>query len=323
VRLRSVLCLLAACAAVTAPSHAPAQTPAKPLRLIVPISAGGQSDVVARVVADALRETSGQPVVIDNRPGASGRIAVDALRSAPPDGATLLFAPVAVPVIVPLVFKDVNYDPQKDLAPVSQVSRYRFAFAVAADHPARTLPEFVAWARANPQRATFGTPGAGSLPHFLGVMLRQSAGIELVHVPYKGTATAEAEVLSGQITAVSSALWDLVPLHRAGRLRVLAVSGAERSPLVPAVPTFREQGYPTVDAAGWHGVYAPAGTPKHVIDQYAAAIVAAVRRPELGAKFAAIGVEPTGTTPEALASITAEDIRRWRSIIKAAGFAPE
>jgi tripartite-type tricarboxylate transporter receptor subunit TctC len=324
-RFARVLCLLlSAAVAVGAPSLADAQSRAKqPLRIIVPIPTGGQSDVVARLVAEALRERLGQPVVVENRPGASGRIAVDALRSAAADGATLLFAPIAVPVLVPLVFKDVSYDPQKDFAPVSQVATYGFAFAVAADHPAQTLPEFVAWAKANSARATFGTPGAGSVPHFLGVMLRQAAGIELVHVAYKGAAPAEAEVLSGQIAAVASGLWDLVPLHRAGRLRILASAGAERSPLLPTVPTFREQGYPAIEATGWHGVYAPAGTPPPVIDQLSAAIVAAVRTPDLGEKFAALGLEPTGTTPEVLASITVDDIKRWRPIVKAAGFTAE
>ena len=129
--------------------------------------------------------------------------------------------------------------------------------------------------------------------------------------------------MSGQIAAVSSGLWDLVPLHRAGRLRILATSGAERSPLVPAVPTFREQGFPAIEAVGWHGVYAPAGTPRRVVDQYSAAIVAAVRTPALGEKLTALGLEPTGTTPEALASIMADDIKRWRPIVKASGFVPE
>lgn len=323
-RVARALCLLLTVVAVAAPAAAHAQSRARqPVRIIVPIPTGGQSDLVARLVADALRERLGQPVVVENRAGASGRIAVDAFRGAPADGTTLLLTPVAVPVLVPLVFKDVNYDPEKDFAPVSQVARFRFAFAVAADHPARTLPEFVAWAKANPARATFGTPGAGSLPHFVGVMLRQAAGIELVHVAYKGAAPAEADVLSGQIAAVSSGLWDLVPLHRAGRLRILATSGAERSPLLPTVPTFREQGYPAIEAVGWHGVYAPAGTPARVIDQYSAAIVAAVRTLELAEKLAALGLEPTGTTPEALASIMADDIKRWRPIVKASGFVPE
>jgi tripartite-type tricarboxylate transporter receptor subunit TctC len=307
-----------------APGLAPAQGLVKqPLRIIVPLPAGAQTDVVARLVADALRDDLGQPVVVDNRPGGTGRIAVDALKSAAPDGSVLLFAPVAVPVVLPLVVKDPGYDPAKDLAPVTQVSRYRFAFAVAASHPAQTLPEFVAWAKANPARATYGTAGAGSLPHLLGVMLRQASAIDFEHVAYRGAATVEADLMSGQIGAGITGLWDVVPLHRAGKLRLLATSGAERSPVVPAVPTFREQGYPTVEAVGWHGVYARAGTPRHVIDRYAAAIAAAVQAPALREKLVALGVEPTGTTPEALAAIMAADTARWRPIIKASGFTSE
>jgi tripartite-type tricarboxylate transporter receptor subunit TctC len=228
-----------------------------------------------------------------------------------------------VPVVVPLVFKSVGYDPVKDFAPVSQVSTYGFAFAVAANHPARTLPEFVAWAKANPARAHVGNPGAGSLPHFLGVLIGQASGIAPVHVAYKGAGQLEVELMSGQVAAGISALSDLTALHRAGKLRILATAGADRSPLLPAVPTFREQGYSSVQADGWHGVYAPAGTPQHVIDQLSAAIAAAVRTPELKAKFAALGLEPTGTTPQALAAIMAADTAHWRPIIKAAGFTAE
>jgi tripartite-type tricarboxylate transporter receptor subunit TctC len=319
-----VLCLLlsAAVTAAAAPA-APAQTSAKPLRLLVPVPAGGQADVAARLIAGPLRDSLGHPVVVDNRPGATGRIAVDAFRSAAPDGTTLLFAPIAVPVLVPLVFRDVNYDPQKDFAPVSQVSKFGFAFAVAANHPAHTLPEFVAWAKANPARASVGNPGAGSVPHFLGVMLRQATGIELVHVAYKGVGQLETELMSGQVAAGISAVSDLAALHRAGKLRILATAGAKRLPLLPTVPTFREQGYPSLQAEGWHGVYAPAGTPPPVIDRLSAAIVAAVRTPDLREKFAGLGLEPTGTTPEALASIMADDIKRWRPIVKAAGFTAE
>jgi tripartite-type tricarboxylate transporter receptor subunit TctC len=322
VRLALSLCLLLAATAVaTAPPVAHAQS--RPLRIIVPLPAGSTSDVVARMVGDGLKDSLARPVVVENRPGASGRIAVDALRNAAPDGTTLLFAPVAVPVIIPLVFANPGYDPQKDLVPVAQVSQYGFACGVAADHPARTLAEFVAWAKANPGHATYGTPGAGSLPHFIGVVLRQVAGIELVHVAYRSAALAETDMLGGRIAAVCSTASDFLPLHRAGKLRVLATAGAERSPLLPAVPTFREQGYPAIEVTGWHGVYAPAGTPAKVVDQYSTAIAAALRTPELAAKFAALGLEPTGTTPDALATIMADDIKRWRPIVKASGFTPE
>ena len=244
------------------------------------------------------------------------------LRAAP-DGRTLLLAPIAVPVIGPLVFKALRYDPAKDLAPVAQVAKYEFAFAVAADHPARTVPEFVAWARANPARATVGNPGAGSLPHFLGVMLGRAADIELVHVAYKSVAPLEAELMSGQIAAGISALSDLAPLHRAGKLRILATSGAARSPLLPQVPTFGQQGFPAIEAVGWHGLYAPAKTPQPVVDQLSRTIVAALQTPALQQKFVALGLEPTGTTPQTLAAIMAADTARWRPIVKASGFTLE
>jgi len=295
----------------------------RPVRILVPVPAGGTSDVVARLIADRLRNGGGQPVVVENKPGATGRIAVEAFESAAADGTTLLLAPIAIPVIGPLVFKDLRYDPAKDFAPVAQVAKYEFALAVAADHPARTIPEFVAWAKANPAQANFGTPGAGSLPHFLGAMVRRAAGIELVHVAYKGVAPLEAELMSGQIAAGISALSDLIALHRAGKLRILATSGAKQSPLLPAVPTFKQQGFPAVEAVGWHGVYAPPGTPKTVIDQLSAAIVAAVQAPEVREQFIKLGLEPTGTTPETLAAIMAADTARWALIIKASGFTPD
>jgi tripartite-type tricarboxylate transporter receptor subunit TctC len=318
-----VLCLLLAGAAVTAASSGAHAQVKQPLRILVPLPPGSTSDVVARLIADGLREKPGRPVIVENKPGATGRIAVDAFKTAAPDGATLLFAPIAIPVIGPLVFRNPGYDPAKDFAPVAQVAKYEFALAVAASHPARTAPEFVAWARANPQRASVGNPGAGSLPHFLGVMVAQASGIELVHVAYRGVTVLEAELMSGQIAAGISAISDLIGLHRAGKLRILATAGAERSPLLPEVPTFREQGYPTVEAAGWHGVYAPAGTPKPVVDRLSMAIVKVLRAPELRERLRNLSIEPTGTTPEALAAIMAADTARWAPIIKAAGFAAE
>jgi tripartite-type tricarboxylate transporter receptor subunit TctC len=325
VLLARVLCLLAAGAvAAASPSGAHAQSRAKqPVRILVPVPAGGTSDLVARLIAERLRDGLGEAVVVENKPGATGRIAVEAFKSAAPDGATLLLAPIVVPVIGPLVFKRIHYDPARDFAPVSQVARYEFAFAVAANHPARTVPEFVAWAKANPARANIGNPGAGSLPHFLGVMLAQATGIAPVHVAYKGVGRLEAELMSGEIAAGISALSDLAPLHRAGTLRVLATSGAMRSPLLPDVPTFREQGYASVEAVGWHGVYAPAGTPQPMIDRLSSAIVAALQTPEFREKFTALGLEPTGTTPQMLAAIMAADTARWAPIIKASEFTVE
>jgi tripartite-type tricarboxylate transporter receptor subunit TctC len=248
---------------------------------------------------------------------------VGALKASAADGSTLLFAPLAVPVIIPIVFKDAGYDSAKDLAPVAQVSTFEYALAVAANHPARDLAGFVAWARGNPKQANFGTAGAGSVPHFLGMMLAKSAGIELTHVAYRGSTAVDADLMGGQIVAGISALSDFVPLHRAGKLRILATAGARRSPLLPAVPTFREQGYRSVQAVGWQGVFAPAGTPQPVIDQLSAAIVKTLRAPTLREKLLSLDIEPTGTTPAALGAIIAADTAHWRKVIQETGFRVE
>jgi tripartite-type tricarboxylate transporter receptor subunit TctC len=323
-RVTRTLCLLVACAAVAAAPGALAQAkPRQPLRLIVPLPPGSTSDVVARLIAARLTDGGGPPVVVENRPGASGRIAVDALKASAADGRTLLFAPIAVPVIVPLMLKDASYDPAKDLAPVAQVSTFEYALAVAANHPARDLGGFVVWTRANPRQANFGTAGAGSVPHFLGTTFGRAAGIDLTHVAYKGAVAVDADLIGGQIAAGISALSDFLALHRAGKFRILATAGATRSPLLPDVPTFREQGYPSVQAIGWQGVFAPAGTPRPVSERLSGAIVAALQVPAVREKLVGLGIEPTGTTPEQLAAIVAADTARWRAIVKATGFTLE
>jgi tripartite-type tricarboxylate transporter receptor subunit TctC len=320
------LCLALAALAFAfalAPTQAHAQAPTRlSLRIVVPLAAGSTTDSVARLVGEAL-DGNGSSVVVDNRPGAGGRVAMEAFRRADPSGRTLLVAPIAVPVIAPLVVKDLAYDPARDLVPVAQLTTYSLAFAVAANNPARTVPEFVAWVKARPAGASFGTQGAGSLPHFLGATLARAAGIELTHVAYKGIAQLDADLLGGEVAAGISAINDFVPFHRAGRMRILATSGVRRSPLLEDIPNFREQGYPAVEAEGWHAVFAPAGTPQTVIDQLSAAIGAAVRMPSVRAKLVALGLEPTGTTPQALAAIMAADTARWRAIIKASGFSVE
>jgi tripartite-type tricarboxylate transporter receptor subunit TctC len=290
-----------------------------PIRILLPF-ADDTSYAIAQLIAENTSNTMGRPVIIERRPGATGRIAAEALKNAAPDGTTLLLAPIVVPVLAPMVFRNLRYDPVKDFAPVAQVVTFRYALAIGPNHPARTGPEFVAWARAHREQATYGTPGAGSVPHFFGVMVGQETGTELVHVPYKGAAPMLADLMGGQIAAGIDALANLIELHRAGRIRIIATSGAERSPLSPTVPTFREQGLATVDAVGWVAVYARAGTPKPLVDRLSAAIVETVRRPEIKERFLSLGVEPTGTTPEALAAIMAADTARWAPIVKASGF---
>lgn len=306
------------------PFHAHAQGLVDRLiRILVPVSAGGTTDVAARLVADQLRESLGRPVVVENRVGATGRIAAMALKSAAPDGNTLLLAPIAVTVIAPFVFRRLDYDPVKDFAPISQVATYQFALAVTPNLPVQNVSEFIAWANAHPDKANFGTAAIGSVPHFFGVMVREATGIQMVHVPYGTLSQLETELMSGTIASGISALPDLIGLHRVGSIRIIAISGAARSLLLPEVPTFVQQGFPAVDGSGWTAVFAPAGTPRTVIDQLSEAIIAAVRVPAVRERFVKLGIEPTGTTPEELASILAADSKRWRKVIKASGFVAE
>jgi tripartite-type tricarboxylate transporter receptor subunit TctC len=196
--------ILVASAALTA-GAANAQSVFKgPLKILVGFAADGSSDIAARMLADKLKDTLGLPVVVENRVGAGGRIAAEALKNAPPDGATLLLTPVVVPVLAPLVFKELNYDPAKDFAPVSQVATYQFAFAVAPNNPARTVPEFVAWLKANPTQANFGSPAPGSLPHFFGLMIGQATGIDMVHIAYKGGAPLASDLMGGRFPPAST-----------------------------------------------------------------------------------------------------------------------
>jgi tripartite-type tricarboxylate transporter receptor subunit TctC len=323
-RVPNLLCaLIAGALAASAPSGAHAQDAARgPVRILLGF-ADDAGYAFAQLISESVGSATGRPVVIERKPGATGRIAAEALKNAEPDGATLYLAPIVVPVLAPLVFRNLRYDPVKDFAPVTQVLTFRYALAVGPSHPARTGPEFVAWAKTHGKEAAFGTAGAGSVPHFFGVMIDQATGTQLVHVPYKGAAPMLADLMGGQIAAGVDSLTNLIELHRAGRIRIIATSGAERSPLAPAVPTFREQGLAAVDAVGWAAVYARAGTPRPLIDRLSRSIVASLRMPEIRERFLGLGVEPTGTTPEELAAIMAADTARWAPIVKASGFVAE
>jgi tripartite-type tricarboxylate transporter receptor subunit TctC len=302
------------------PAHAE-DTTRVPTRILLGF-ADDAGYVLAQSISASIGSATARPVVVERKPGATGRIAAEALKNAAPDGATLYLAPIVVPVIAPLVFRNLSYDPAKDFAPVAQVATFRYALVVSPNHPARTGPEFVAWAKREGQ-ATFGTPGAGSIPHFFGLMIGQTSGTNMVHVPYKGAAALSADLMGDQIAVGIDSLGNFIDLHRAGRLRILATSGAERSPLSPAVPTFREQGLAALDAVGWVALYARAGTPKPLIDRLSAAVVAALRTPAIRDRYLSLGFEPTGTTPDALGAIMAADTVRWAPIIKASGFTVE
>ena len=281
---------------------------------------GGSSRPVAFRLAEKSSAALRRAVFVEERPGATGRVAALALKNATPDGTTLAYLPIAVPVLAPLTFRDVHYDPLRDFAPVSQVATYDLAFAVPFDHPAKSMPEYIAWLKTHAPQAFYGTGAAGALPHFLGVMIVRETGVQMTHVAYKGFAPMSTDLIAGTISAGISGVSDLIDLHRAARLRILAVSGSRRVPQLPEVPTFVEQGYPSVQASGWAGVFVPSGTPRAVIDEWSRALVAATQSEDMRRMLRDMGVEPTGTTPEAFAAILAADIARWAPIVKLSGF---
>ncbi|HEX5864877.1 MAG TPA: Bug family tripartite tricarboxylate transporter substrate binding protein, partial [Casimicrobiaceae bacterium] len=308
---------------VTAPLAAAQDRIDKPVRIVVGFAAGGTADVMARVVADKLKDSLGQPVIVDNRPGAIGRIAAEAVRNAAPDGATIMVMPIGPMAVVPHVYSDIPYDPVKDFTAVALGSTFQFAIAAGPASGAKTWSEFAAWVKANPGKAAYATSGAGSLPHFFGVLLSRELGVAMVHVPYKGSAAYVGDLVSGQVPAAVDAIADLTELHRAGRIRILASSGAARSTAVPEVPTFNELGLKGVEATGWFGFFAPAKTPKPIVDLLNRGINKALQSPDVVEKLSKLGLDPATGTPEEFARIVAADYAKWGPIVKASGFKPE
>jgi len=292
----------------------------KPVRLLVGFAPGGSADIAARLLADRMKDELRQPVVVENRPGAGGRIVAEAIKNAPPDGSTLMLAPIVVPVLAPMVFSKLPYDPAVDFAPVAHVANFQFAISVNSAHPAKTVRELLAWYKANPAAANFGTPAPGSLPHFFGVMIARGSGIDLVHVPYNGGGPLMNALMGSQVSVAIDTLVDQIELHRSGRIRLLATSGATRSPLLPEVPTFAEGGLAGVEGTSWFAIYAPAKTPEATVRQLNAAIHKALAVPELRERFGKLGLEPTGGSPADLVARTTQDTARWAPVVKASGF---
>jgi tripartite-type tricarboxylate transporter receptor subunit TctC len=292
----------------------------KPVRIVVGFAPGGTADIIARVVADKLKDTLGQPVIVDNRPGAIGRIAAEAVKNAAPDGTTIMVMPIGPMAVVPHTYKTISYDAINDFAPVALGATFQFAIAAGPESGAKTWPEFVAWAKAHPDKAAYATSGAGSLPHFFGVMLSREIGVDMVHVAYKGSAAYINDLVGSQVPVAIDAIADLTELHRAGKIRVLASSGATRSTALPEVPTFNELGLKNVEAMGWFGFFAPAKTPKAIVDTLNRAINRALQSPDVVAKLSNLGMDPATTTPAEFAKILAADYAKWGPIVKRSGF---
>ena len=301
---------------------APAAAQDKTVKFLVGFPAGAGLDTMTRLVAEKMRVKLGQPVVVENRPGADGRIVMDLLKASPADGLTLVMTPLVTVVTAPQVFSNLRYDPFADFTPVAHAASFLFAFSVGPNVPAKSLADFVALVKQDPKQGSYASAGAGSLPHFFTVLFADTAKIEMVHIGYKGSAPAITDLMGGQISAFMGTASDVAAQHKAGKLRVIATSGAQRARTLPEVPTFREQGY-NIEGAGWYAAYAPAKTPKDAIDRLAAAIVEGIRSPDVRERLEALGMEPTGLGPAELARIHRADYDKWGPVIKASGFKPE
>ena len=318
--------LLAFAALVLAsPAWAQAQALSKPVRVIVPFPAGGGTDVLARIVAEKLRASSGSAVIVENRVGASGRTGVEAVKNAEPDGATLLFTPDFLMTVYPHSFRRLSYDPVADFAPVAIVARSQLALAAgpAVPRAVRGVRDYIEWVRANPKSGFFATTSAGGTPHFVGVMLAKAAGAELSPVHYKGGAPALQDLLGGQVPASINPVGELLPYVKSGKIRVLATTGVERSEFLPEVPTMAEAGYRDVVVQSWLGFLAPARTPQDTVSRLADAIIAAAAGDDATESMRKFGMRAQTSGPAAFGATLQADLVRWAPIVKASGFTAE
>lgn len=297
---------------------ASAEWPERPVRIIYPYAAGSTGDITARLIAQRMSEDFGQPFIVENRVGANGVIATEAVARSAPDGYTLLWAVTPQMAISPAMTK-VRYDPRADFIPISAVSTNRFALVVNAKVPVRTVPEFLDYVRTQPNGFTYAEGGAGSISHLAMVLFLNRAGLAGTNVSYKGNVVALTDVVAGHLPAMFALLGDALAQAESGAVRLIAISSNERSSQAPNVPTLAESGFPGFDARSWWGLMAPAGTPNFIVDRLAHQLSNAARDPKIVDRLTAFGVEPLGNTPAEFAAMVSADIKVWAEAIKLAG----
>jgi tripartite-type tricarboxylate transporter receptor subunit TctC len=317
----SAATLLASLGARALAQAAPLET----VKVVTGFPPGGTSDTLCRRVASKLAPGYGKSVVVENRPGAGGQIAIQTFKTAAPDGTSILQTPMSMLGIYPHIYKKLQYDPVADLTPVSQGATFDFGFAVGSAVPAsvRNIPEFLAWCKANPTQANFGSPAAGSVPHFIGVLIGRSAGVDLKHVPYRGTQPAILEMIGGQIQAVSGPVGEFIQHVVAGKCRLLATTGATRNKFAPSVPTLVEQGLKDMAYNEWFGFYMPAKAAPDVVQRANAALRAALAERDVVEGLELMGLESKSSTPPELAAMLKADNERWGPVVKAIGFSAD
>ena len=310
---------LTACFVLVFSSAAMAQSdyPNRPLRLVVTVPPGGAADFIARLVGGKLSESLGQPVLVENRGGAGGTIAADAVAKAAADGYTVLQNSITTHGVGPHLYSKLPYDPVKDFTPVSGLALLPLIMAVNAELPARSVNEVIAYAKSNP--VNFASSGNGGAPHMAAELFKSVTGAPLTHVPYKGSGPAVADLVGGRVQIMFDAAPSLIAHIRSGRLRVLAAASAERNRLLPEVPTFGELGYPKVAVSLWYGLLAPAGTPTPIVEKLNREVAKALGSPDVREKLLAQGAEPMPGSPDAFASFMQQEMAKWAPVVKQAG----
>ncbi len=312
----------AAAAAAFLPGMPAVHAQDKQLTVILGFPAGAGIDVLTRMIADKLRTSMNRTVIVENRPGASGRTAVEYVKGQPADGSAVLFVPMSLMTIFPHTYRSLRYDPVKDFTPVTHLGAFSLALAVQSETPVKSLKEYVALAKEDTAANTYGSTGVGTPSHFFIVMFERAAGITMLHVPHKGSADVMNNLLGGHIGAAILTVADISPQNASGKLRALAVSGAKREPSMPDVPTFKEEGY-DIEGSFWYGAYTPAGTPADMVNRLNTHLSDAVKSPDIQAWATKAGLNLTGTGPDTLAAAQKSDFERWAPVIKASGFVAE
>jgi len=313
-----VLCALCAAQFQHAAAQAPGGYPSRPIRMILPASPGGPVDVIARTVGAGLAEALGQPIVMDNRAGAGGIIGAEIVVNANPDGYTLMFAHSGPLAIEAALHSKLSYHPLKSFAPVSLVAASPYVLIVTSATPAKSVKDLIALARSRPGKFHYASGGIGTGLHMAGELLNLAAGLKMVHVPYKGAGPSMAALMGGEVDMMFNGVSSALPHVKAGRLRAIAISSAQRSPLLPDLPTVAESGL-RYETAGWYGLVAPAGTPKPVTARLQASLHQALNAPEMKERLAAQGIDGIASTPEQLTKHLRSELDKWTAVVKAAG----
>ena len=293
--------------------------PSKSIRYVVPYAPGGSTDIVARVLALKLSEAMGQQVVVDNRPGAGGAIGADIVAKSPPDGYTMVTAVTSIMAINQFLYRKLPYDPEKDFAPVTQVGSLPLILVIHPSLPAKNVREFIAIAKAKPGQLNYGSSGVGTATHMTTELFKAMAGVDLVHIPYKGSGQVMGDVIGGQLALIFDQIVSSLPHVQGGKLRMLAITSSKRFPSLPDLPTIAESGVPGYESISWAGVAVPAGTPKEIVARLHAEIVKVLAMPDIRERFLRDGIETIGSTPEQFSEHIRRERIKWAKVVKDSG----